>query len=152
MDLERGVVATVRDGIGRLVVVGGLSENGGKAEGVDGYNPWLLPVVGYDFPGGAVEEDESSRKAINREVMEEMGKEFGEERFRRAIPDAMLVRQYRELGRGWGIVEFSVVCFVLGIADSEVAELMENGAVLLEDPRLLRPRDIAIYSAVGKYI
>lgn len=143
--MHEGVVALAVDGFGRTVGVGGLSENGGKLEMVPGYHEGLMHVVGYDFPGGAVENGEDIRGAIVREVGEEFGIPVSEERFRRVIPERVQVLQYREYGAGWGMVEFVVVCFALQISEIELDTLMRNGGVLVEDSSFFRPRDQAIY-------
>lgn len=137
-----GVVSIVKGPMGECLVMGGLSENGGKKDAIA--EGAMLPVVGLDFPGGAQIGVETLRAVASRETKEEFLVEFPEERFRRAIPDMVWVRQLRE-GELWN---FSVACFVLGVAADEVRVLINRGAVILKSRNDLRLRDWHIMGLV----
>ncbi|GEM_PF-6553109 len=144
----QGVVAMLVGPMGELVVLPGLQENGHKRERVLGGG--FYPVLGREFPGGAVNRGEGIIHAIRREVGEEVSGLFSSivwenDRLRR-LPGITRVEQVRDDG----FMGFLVVVFALRLAESEVLRgVSELGLELLQPGMPLRPRDAHLLKIYG---
>lgn len=124
-----------------LVAVPSNGENHDKWEQTNMTRGEYVPVLGYEFPGGAAEGD--LLDGVKREVAEELPSlgSLPSDRFS-LLPVRFMVEQLRS----GTPVSFSVFLFSLRLLEEEAAKLVSRGGVLVSshDTSRLRARDTQV--------
>lgn len=148
--IERlGVIVIPRTTHGDVLLLPQMDENTGKQEMVLGFHSNFLPVEGFEFAAGAVEERDRELNspvdlftlAAMRELAEEAGIVGSPSQFRQ-IPETIKVKQMRD-GKE---VDFTVILFELLLTNKQEEWLADHAGVVESDTiemNFVRPRDQA---------